>query len=193
MNLVVQTLTGDGGLSSSTNLLGATHDGPQFPAAPNVPTQLNSLTSSGTSVSTRDRTDKSVRCTASSDRIRSIFEDAPDIDDDRVRTLMDSNKPTESFIERARTLIDLFSQSNQAIPRWVRTYGIQRGTFKLDLLLTAMLGHAPSCAGPDRAERSQRYVAASICACRGEKRDGKNTMDGPNSCYNLLRSFFLDM
>ncbi len=117
----------------------------------------------------------------------------PDIDDDRVRTLMDSNKPTESFIERARTLIDLFSQSNQAIPRWVRTYGIQRGTFKLDLLLTAMLGHAPSCAVLIVLKEVRGMLPPQSALVEGEKRDGKDTMDGPNSCYNLLRSFFLDM
>lgn len=87
-----------------------------------------------------------------------MFEDTPDID--RVKTLMDANRSTESLIERGRTLIDLFSQSNKNIPHWVRTYGIQRGSFKLDLLLTAILDHAPSCVGPNRAERSQRYVAA---------------------------------
>ncbi|KAK0244967.1 hypothetical protein EDD85DRAFT_1016214 [Armillaria nabsnona] len=140
------SLTGDGGLSSSIDSLDATpHDGTQFPAAPNVPTQPNSLTSSRTSVLTRDRTDQSVLSTASSDR--SIFEDTPNID--RIQTLMDSNRPTESLIERTRTLIDFFSQSNKTIPHWVTTYGIQRGAFKLDLLLTAMLDHAPSCAGPD--------------------------------------------
>ncbi|PBK61502.1 hypothetical protein ARMSODRAFT_1025632 [Armillaria solidipes] len=41
-----------------------------------------------------------------------------------------------------------------------------------------MLDHAPGCAGPDRAERSQRYAAATISACRG---DGKDTMDGLNA------------
>ncbi|SJL11938.1 uncharacterized protein ARMOST_15352 [Armillaria ostoyae] len=176
------SLPGDGGLSSSTNSPDATpRDGPRFAAAPNVP---NSLTSFGTSVLTRDCIDQSALSTASSDR--SMFEDAPDID--RLKTLIDSNRSTESLIERVRTLIDLFSQSNQTIPHWVRTHGIQPGTFRLDLLLTAMLNHAPGCVGPDRAERSQRYVAAAIYACRG---DSKDTMDGLNALAITWFAHFL--